>query len=175
MQHKQQHVAFKHHVTTVWGKERRKVSPQLWDFNHDRQLNRYKTHTAEMCTDDGHGGFLCSWTINVGGMKNGKDVEGFVLFLHLLPGESPQLLVISRLLFCEILLPHLSRVRSMHTLIFFNKREQGGSYLHLAEILQCSFNVDQSYHLYFQWASEIALYYYLLFRFPDSKHKHIIT
>lgn len=61
MQHKQQHVAFKHHVTTVWGKERRKVSPQLQEFEpRDQQRNRYKTQTAEMGTDNGDGDDLQS-------------------------------------------------------------------------------------------------------------------
>lgn len=34
MQHKQQHVAFKHQVTTVWGKERRKRIPSFRRVNH---------------------------------------------------------------------------------------------------------------------------------------------
>lgn len=44
MQHKQQHVAFKHQVTTVWGKERGK-DPQLQESEPQNQrLNRNKTH-----------------------------------------------------------------------------------------------------------------------------------
>lgn len=56
MQHKQQHVAFKHHVTTVWGKERRRESPYSFrSLNHNQQLDRNKTQTAEMGTDYGGG------------------------------------------------------------------------------------------------------------------------